>query len=145
MAEQAKCKSCGAAILWARTTNEKKIPLDPEPHAEGNITIRKCGETVLCRVVGKGDTIPVDAERYRSHFVSCPNSAAHRKPRPAFSLLELLVSLALAAIVAGLVCVMCVEARKAWARWEVKIDAASNPPPPQCVVTPTALPVPGRK
>jgi hypothetical protein len=33
------CRSCGASIEWAITPNGKKMPLDKEPVADGNILV----------------------------------------------------------------------------------------------------------
>jgi hypothetical protein len=33
------CKGCGAEIVYARTEGGKRIALDPEPHADGNIRL----------------------------------------------------------------------------------------------------------
>jgi hypothetical protein len=39
----ATCRSCGAAIRWERTVNDKPIPLDPGPVADGNLMFRDDG------------------------------------------------------------------------------------------------------
>lgn len=67
----AKCRSCGAEIRWARTSHGKLMPIEPDP--EGAFALRN-GRAVF---VGKEDA--TDEPRYRSHFASCPNAAAHRK------------------------------------------------------------------
>lgn len=68
------CKSCHAAIDWRKTVKGKNVPLDPEPHPEGNIYIDDQGVAVYA----KAGTFPL---MFRSHFVTCPNAAQHRKPR----------------------------------------------------------------
>jgi hypothetical protein len=69
----AKCSSCGAEILWAKTALGKSIPLDAK------------GETRLVLLKNGGN---FDAETnnevtimqtYATHFATCPNAAQHRK------------------------------------------------------------------
>lgn len=74
------CSSCGAPIVWAITEAGKRVPLDAKPIriaivARGNdgAEIRE-GDAL---VIGSG------ANGYQSHFATCPNAAAHRKPRVA--------------------------------------------------------------
>lgn len=77
------CKSCGARIMWAKTVAGKSIPLDVKPVAGGNIELRlpppaKRAYEVRAHVV----TPSPDVHRHVSHFVTCPNSAEHRKAKP---------------------------------------------------------------
>ncbi len=72
--EQGRCKSCGAAILWARTARGKWMPLDAQPHAQGTVAI----------LDGKAVVVPEELRRagrpvYRCHFVSCPRAKEHRR------------------------------------------------------------------
>lgn len=53
--EEASCRSCGMPILWCRTRNQKRIPMD----------------------LTAG---PKDGKMI-SHFAICPNAKRHRKPR----------------------------------------------------------------
>lgn len=78
--ERGRCRSCGAAILWGETANGAKMPLDAEPHVNGNIAIR-AGVIV---VLPKEDLFSERREgevRYKSHFASCTHPERHRKPR----------------------------------------------------------------
>lgn len=79
MSDTAKCRSCGAAILWTTTTaTGKRIPLDADPHEDGNIALVPAGAMVLTKeLVEQGKAI--GSKRYRSHFATCPHSASHRK------------------------------------------------------------------
>jgi hypothetical protein len=61
------CRSCGASILWAETEVGKRIPLDSTPEHR----------LVISTVSGKARVMPT----YISHFATCPNAAAHRKPK----------------------------------------------------------------
>lgn len=72
----AECKSCGAAITWAKTENLKRMPL--EKREDGNILI----EGGLIRFPSADRLAEVNpAARYVSHFATCPNAGSHRKGR----------------------------------------------------------------
>lgn len=70
------CKSCGAAIEWHKTTAGKNIPIDPEPHPEGNVAFER-GLAVVTKPGSK-------PKMYRAHWSTCPNADQHRSSaRPA--------------------------------------------------------------
>ncbi len=71
--EPALCGSCKANILWAVTPQDKRIPLDAKPEKRFVITRPEDNPGRL------GGALMVDA--YLTHFATCPNAAAHRKPR----------------------------------------------------------------
>lgn len=70
-----RCKTCEADITWASTRSGKSMPLDAEPTERGNMAL----------VAGK-TWVATDEDRrlhrplYTSHFATCPNAAAHRRP-----------------------------------------------------------------
>lgn len=70
------CKPCGAVIHWYKTTNGKNIPVDPDPHPDGNVQIDVIRN--IARVVRQGS---VDGPVYRSHFVTCPAADQQRKAK----------------------------------------------------------------
>ena len=71
-----KCRSCGAAIFWARTPNGKAIPLDAEPTEDGNVVVN--GGQAL--VFTKGSPTVADGTvKYTCHFQTCKDAAKHRK------------------------------------------------------------------
>lgn len=73
-----KCRSCLAAIVWARTEDGKAMPLDAEPHEEGNIRLLEDG---TCEVVGPLEALIARGEGMelrRSHFATCPEAAHWR-------------------------------------------------------------------
>lgn len=74
MTDNTKCKSCGAPIRWAITEKGRRMPLDPAPRPDGNVTLRTGVGNATIAVVGQGG----DGPRYSSHFSSCPNAAEHR-------------------------------------------------------------------
>ena len=73
------CKSCGARIVWAKTTTGKSMPLDPDPVAGGNVVLERDGVGWVARIVQPDP----EFERLVSHFATCPNAKAHRKDRQA--------------------------------------------------------------
>jgi len=66
-----RCRSCGAEIEWATTTNGTRIPVDPGPAADGNLVVKQGIAWIVGP--GKGDRI--------SHFATCPSAGQHRRPR----------------------------------------------------------------
>ena len=71
-----RCRSCGAAILWARTQKGKAIPVDPEavnPPGTGNIFLTTANGVLQAKVV-----TPAPGLR-KAHFVTCPSAARWRK------------------------------------------------------------------
>ena len=71
----AKCKSCGKEIFFARTVNNKIIPINAQPCDDGNIVI----ENEVALVVREGIDLFEDRPKYKSHFVDCPQAAQHRR------------------------------------------------------------------
>ncbi len=81
----AKCRSCGAAIIWVTMiASGKKNPLNAEPDPEhGNVQVFvdgtadvKSSDPAQCKEYRDGG-----GRLYLSHFATCPNSKAHRKPK----------------------------------------------------------------
>jgi len=96
------CSSCRRPILWCVTEGGKRMPIDPEPHADGNVV--KTGRTELVpgqyrpvdvvRVLtvaerehtlfddgepGEPDPEDVAGARYMPHFATCPSADRHRR------------------------------------------------------------------
>lgn len=71
------CRSCGAQIRWHRTERGTRMPVDAQPHRDGNIRI---DENDVARVTDPGLTLLAEP-LYRSHFASCPHADQHRKRR----------------------------------------------------------------
>lgn len=63
------CQSekCQAPIRWARTTTGKLMPLDPDPHPDGNIELTDAGAVVHADGQMMFDTGP----RYMPHWATC--------------------------------------------------------------------------
>lgn len=63
----ARCKSCDAEIFWVTMDESgKKMPVDSKP---------KGMELIVCPDKQRGRFV----QSFTSHFVTCPNAAAHRK------------------------------------------------------------------
>lgn len=66
MADQGRCRSCNAEILWAVSSETgKRIPLDKR-------------RTTVYQVNDAGQAVPVK-QVHLNHFVTCPNRDQHRK------------------------------------------------------------------
>ena len=87
-AEGPKCRACGAPIVWAESERGRMMPIDAEPSPRGNLIkigvaervdpLRRRYSTVpIVGVVAADDPSP--AERYLSHFASCPHADQLRK------------------------------------------------------------------
>lgn len=77
MADLGKCRSCGAPIRWALTERSRNIPVDPDPHPEGNLRVEDRHGLDAAIIVAPG----TEPGLYRSHFATCPNAATHRMAR----------------------------------------------------------------
>lgn len=73
------CRSCGADVLWAKTDAGKSMPLDPEPVDDGNVLLYRTPEGLRAVVMSKGDHVPDNASRHKTHFATCPNAERHRR------------------------------------------------------------------
>lgn len=79
----AKCKSCGAEIVWIETVRGAKIPCDPEQimyraKTKGPLKIVTLNGEVISGERGKWPE-PVTGIGYISHFATCPNADYHRQ------------------------------------------------------------------
>lgn len=72
----ATCRNCSAVIVWAKTEAGKRMPLDAEPVADGNL--------VLLGGIARAATAEEKKagwKLYRPHWASCPQSDLWRRPR----------------------------------------------------------------
>ena len=76
----AKCKSCGADIIWIKTKNGRSMPCDAKP-----IPFRESFSGGMKLVTKAGDIVPGNYDgtsnefAYISHFATCPNADQHRR------------------------------------------------------------------
>lgn len=79
------CRSCGAPVYWALTREGRRMPIDAEPVATGNVllTLRRSTGALTCTVLGAGVLVEIESgrRRYTSHYATCPQAASHRKTR----------------------------------------------------------------
>lgn len=76
----ARCRSCQAEIVWARTSAGRPMPLDAEPNPAGTCTLEHTAEGALLVRVDPSPPLEVDTRpRYTSHFATCPHADQHRK------------------------------------------------------------------
>jgi hypothetical protein len=73
------CKSCGAKIEFFSTKNGKLIPVEPVIQKGGNIWLGHDEDWKPFVKVSKDDPGGNYVGPFKSHFVSCPGAAAHRK------------------------------------------------------------------
>lgn len=66
-----RCRSCGAAIEWAETTQGRRIPFDGEI-----VVARSQGNPITGRVVEY-----VDTSVTATHFQTCPEANTWRRRR----------------------------------------------------------------
>ena len=66
----AECRSCKAPVYWAVTTAGNRMPVDVDQVPGGNVElVDRSAADPLARIVKPEPAV----ERYRSHFVSCPD------------------------------------------------------------------------
>ena len=74
-----ECRSCKAPIRWAITAKGKRMPLDPDPNEDGNVTLKLVEGVWHATVHGNPAEIRADAKRFISHFATCPFARQHRR------------------------------------------------------------------
>jgi hypothetical protein len=78
------CRSCRAPIVWARTVNGKRMPVDRDPTPDGNLVLAVPGvddTEPYVTVVDPDQPMLDDPPRYRSHYATCPDADRWRKQR----------------------------------------------------------------
>lgn len=67
------CPDCRAPILWLTTPKGNRMPVDAQPHAEGNVVV----EGATCAVLGRNQLPGARAAGrplHRHHRLSCPHA-----------------------------------------------------------------------
>jgi hypothetical protein len=77
MVPTGKCSKCGKLLGFAHTPSGKRMPLDPDPVAEGNVYVVD-GPYPRCVVKSKQIPTP-EGVPHLSHFVTCPAAAQFRR------------------------------------------------------------------
>lgn len=70
----ARCDSCGAPIVWAKTRSGKAIPVNVDPSPSGNLALRDGVAVVVTAIDGMNAP-----HRYLSHFATCPHAGQWRR------------------------------------------------------------------
>jgi hypothetical protein len=79
--EVSTCRKCPARIIWTITAaTGKRMPVDEEPVPTGDFVLEERGRDVVAHHVReKGLVVNPRADRFTSHFVTCPEAAEFRK------------------------------------------------------------------
>lgn len=74
------CNSCGARIIWARTSTGRSMPVDAEPTDDGNVELLPLVHSQRSPEAIVHPQPPMGAGPLRlSHFASCPHADQWRK------------------------------------------------------------------
>lgn len=74
------CSKCGRQIAWVRTeTNQKGMPIDPDPNPAGNVSVRYEAGKLTAHVFLRSEKRPSGTTVFMPHFATCP---AQNKSRP---------------------------------------------------------------
>lgn len=78
----ARCRGCGAEIIWALTEKGKRMPLDAAPSGDGDYVLRSAvfidGDVTAVRV---GTGVVTGEGRHRNHWWTCPERDRFRRTR----------------------------------------------------------------
>lgn len=77
-AAYARCRTCNAEIVWALTTNGRRIPLDVSPASNGNVALKPDGTCEVYSAAQLASAQPRTPLRL-SHFATCPDAHQHRR------------------------------------------------------------------
>jgi hypothetical protein len=74
-----KCRSCGAPVVWCKTADGKRMPVDAGPTPDGNLIVFAASGEV--RSVAAADRPTFAGQLHKSHFASCPQAGKWRKEK----------------------------------------------------------------
>jgi hypothetical protein len=69
-----ECRTCGAAFIWTKTQNGKRMPVDAEPSSAGNYILQDDGDTPLAVRLANDTAATYTGEKHQSHFETCPDA-----------------------------------------------------------------------
>lgn len=70
------CDSCGDQIIWCRTVNNKRMPVDVEPTPDGNLLLSAERVPLATPVSRNGN----DGKRlHKAHFATCRRPPRQRR------------------------------------------------------------------
>jgi hypothetical protein len=77
----ATCSACHEPIVFGQTDSGRKMPLNREPNADGNVLeIGRTGRMLAIRVLTKDELAnPPAGRRFISHFATCPEKGQFRR------------------------------------------------------------------
>lgn len=76
------CRSCKRPIRWAVTTKGRRIPLDPEPVAGGNVRLTRSSDGDVAEILSGSalDAAKSRLERlFMPHHATCPEGKAWQR------------------------------------------------------------------
>lgn len=83
-----RCRACGNTIGWYLTENNKRMPLDPNTHPDGNVILDRTDPMAppVAVVLGGAELEAVrergDVPTFMPHWATCPHADAIRPDRP---------------------------------------------------------------
>jgi hypothetical protein len=78
------CNHCQAPILWATTTAGARMPIDADPHPDGNVLVDDAGGHLVAGVLGVGQAAGARARGqllHRHHKLTCPHASRWCGPK----------------------------------------------------------------
>lgn len=80
---EARCKSCGARVIWAVSALGRKLPVDAAPDPAGQWWLTTDDPRATVPNFRRVDLYtPEGTPHYTSHFVTCPEAGKWRKEKP---------------------------------------------------------------
>lgn len=77
------CNHCRAPILWARTTGDRLMPIDADPHPDGNVLVDDAGGHLVAGVLSPNQAAGARDRGqllYRHHKLTCPHADRWCRP-----------------------------------------------------------------
>lgn len=78
----ARCKTCQAPVVWGTLPSGKRMPVDPEPVAGGNVVVVSGNDGPELQVLNRDQVQKrrnLGLRARTSHFATCPQAKAHRR------------------------------------------------------------------